>query len=113
MQTLQTQQRMSDDISDIRATLKEAAQIVTHLNRDVSDMRSRLEKVERHPMECQAATRIKNKREFIEATLPRIECRHNWAIEYKECEKLLLEQLSLDEALRSLWADVVKGLENG
>jgi hypothetical protein len=56
---------------------------------------------------------IKNKREFIEATLPRIECRHNWAIEYKECEKLLLEQLSLDEALRSLWADVVKGLENG
>ncbi len=57
MQTLQTQQRMSDDISDIRATLKEAAQIVTHLNRDVSDMRSRLEKVERHPMECQAATR--------------------------------------------------------
>jgi hypothetical protein len=56
---------------------------------------------------------VKNKREFIEATLPRIECRNNWATEYKECEKLPLEQLSLDEALRSLWADVVKGLENG
>lgn len=57
MQTLQTQQRMSEDISDIKATLKEAAQIVTHLNRDVSDMRNRLEKVERHPLECQAASR--------------------------------------------------------
>jgi len=48
---------MSDDISEIKATLKEAAQIVTHLNRDVADMRARLEKVERHPLECQAATR--------------------------------------------------------
>jgi regulator of replication initiation timing len=57
MQTLQTQQRMSEDISEIKATLKEAAQILTHLNRDVSELRSRLEKVEKHPMECQAATR--------------------------------------------------------
>jgi phage shock protein A len=57
MQTLQTQQRMSDDISEIKATLKEAAQIVTHLNRDVSELRMRVEKVEKHPMECQAATR--------------------------------------------------------
>jgi hypothetical protein len=57
MQTLQTQQRTSDDIAEIKATLKEAAQIVKFLNRDVVEIKTRVEKLERHPGECLAAKR--------------------------------------------------------
>lgn len=56
---------------------------------------------------------VVKKREFIESYLPKIECRHNWTMEYKESENLLLEQLSLDESLRALWADVLRGVNNG
>lgn len=57
LQTLQTQQKMSEDIADIRATIKEASQIMIHLNRDVADVRNRVEHLERHPNECPAAKR--------------------------------------------------------
>lgn len=57
LQNLQTQQKMSEDIADIRATIKEASQIMIHLNRDVSDVRNRVEHLERHPNECPAAKR--------------------------------------------------------
>jgi len=57
LQTLQTQQKMSEDIAEIKGTVKEAAQIVTHLNRDVTEIKDRLRKVESHPLECPAARR--------------------------------------------------------
>jgi len=57
LQTLQTQQNIGKDIADIKATIKEAAQIMTTLNRDVADVRSRLERCEKHPLECSAARR--------------------------------------------------------
>jgi len=57
LQTLQTQREIGQDIADIKATVKEAAQIMTTLNRDVADLRSRLERCEKHPSECTAARR--------------------------------------------------------
>jgi len=57
LQTLQTQREIGQDIAEIKATVKEASQIITTLNRDVADVRGRLERCEKHPMECQAARR--------------------------------------------------------
>lgn len=57
LQSMNTQQKISDDISDIKATIKEGAQIVIFLNRDVALVKERLDAIERHPLECPALTK--------------------------------------------------------
>ena len=42
--TLETQERMSSDIADIKATIKEAAQVMGFLSRELSEVKSRVER---------------------------------------------------------------------
>jgi len=42
--TLETQERMSNDIADIKATIKEAAQVMGFLSRELSEVKSRVER---------------------------------------------------------------------
>jgi hypothetical protein len=42
--TLETQERMSIDIADIKATIKEAAQVMGFLSRELSEVKSRVER---------------------------------------------------------------------
>lgn len=66
--TLQTQEKMSDDIADIKGTLKEAAKVVSHLGESLENVRSehkvlcqKVETIERtvekHPQMCPAMQR--------------------------------------------------------
>lgn len=63
--TLETQERMSNDIADIKATIKEAAQVMGFLSRELSELkakadrefvelRTRCERLEAHPVSCPA-----------------------------------------------------------
>lgn len=66
--TLATQEKMSDDIADIKGTLKEATTVVSHLSASIENVRMEhkalsqkvetLEKsVEKHPQTCAAMQR--------------------------------------------------------
>jgi hypothetical protein len=59
---LQTQQKMSDDIADIKATIKEAAQILIFLRRDhdefKTETRNRLSQLEKAHLECPARLKM-------------------------------------------------------
>ncbi len=51
---IQAQQKMADDISEIKIMVKEAAQVIHFLRRDQDEMKVRLERVESAHINCPA-----------------------------------------------------------
>lgn len=51
---LENQQRMTEDISDIKASVREAAQIVVFMQRDQNELKQRLNIVETSCAQCPA-----------------------------------------------------------
>lgn len=59
---IQTQQKMGEDIADIKASIKEAAQILIFLRRDQDELKAelkkRIEQLEKQHQECPARLKM-------------------------------------------------------
>jgi hypothetical protein len=57
---LQTQQKMSDDIADIKATIKETAQIMLFIRKDHDELKMKVDRLESNQLSCPARIRAQN-----------------------------------------------------
>ena len=51
---LENQQRMAEDIAEIKAAVREAAQVVVFMQRDQNELKNRVEKCEQNYQNCPA-----------------------------------------------------------